>query len=267
MPPENSCGWSSARDASGPGSRPDRAARPPADEACSSSRPVVRHAALDDLAADRVHRVERRQRILEDHRDLVAPGSGQFAGRPSRGSGSRRAVDFAAVIRDAWEQAHDGHRGDRLAGSRLADDPEQHALLHRVADPAHGSHHSGACGKLTVRSRTSSSGASSLGFPDVGSTASRTVADQVDARISVTSTSPGRGTSTTGASSPPGCRSRAARPATSPAAGCRDRGTTGSTVDGTTTPERRVMIGDDATFGMMCLRMMWRCRHPWLGPP
>src|SRR5919198_1544281 len=34
-------------------------------------RLLVRDDGLDDLVADRVHRVQRRHRVLEDHRDLV----------------------------------------------------------------------------------------------------------------------------------------------------------------------------------------------------
>ncbi len=107
-----------------------------------AERPVVQHQALGDLVADRVDGGERRERILEDHRDLLAPESGQLpvVHREQRLAAQQHlAGDHGA----AREQAHDGHRGDRLAGARLTDDPEELALLHRVADPAHGAHRAG----------------------------------------------------------------------------------------------------------------------------
>ena len=54
------------------GCRPAAAARPPGARRCALVDVLVRADRLDDLLADPVDRVQRRHRVLEDHRDLVA---------------------------------------------------------------------------------------------------------------------------------------------------------------------------------------------------
>ncbi len=101
---------------------------------------VVDAVGLDDLGADGEVRVHGRQRVLEDHRHLAAAqpayvvgvGGDQFlAVEPhlSRDPRPRGAV-----------QAHDAERGDRLAGSRLADDAERLAGPDVEADAVDGLH-------------------------------------------------------------------------------------------------------------------------------
>ena len=67
------------RAAPGPGSRPARAARWPAARASLGRHRLVAAQHLGDLEPDRVHRVERGHRLLEDHRDLPAADRSQRA--------------------------------------------------------------------------------------------------------------------------------------------------------------------------------------------
>ena len=81
---------------------------------------------LDDLGADGVDRVQRGQRLLEDHRDLVA------AHRPHLGFREHQEIVHAAIAtaeqhlardrgpRRGRGEAHDGEAGDTLAGAGLA---------------------------------------------------------------------------------------------------------------------------------------------------
>ena len=74
---------------------------------------------LGDLVADAEHRVQARQRLLEDHRDVVAADLPHLV--------DRHRQDLAAVEPDLAagddlgrrdvEQAHDRQRGDALAAS------------------------------------------------------------------------------------------------------------------------------------------------------
>ena len=80
---------------------------------------------LGDDRADRLARVQRRVRVLEDHLHLAAQ---RLAARAPR---ERR--DVAAVERDrarssASSSRSDQPRGRRLAAARLADDAERLAL-------------------------------------------------------------------------------------------------------------------------------------------
>ena len=72
MPPENSCGyWSTRRSAYGtPTTSSSSTVRLPAGVLAHAR--VVRHHRLGDLVADRQHRVQRRHRVLEDHRHVAA---------------------------------------------------------------------------------------------------------------------------------------------------------------------------------------------------
>ncbi len=78
---------------------------------------------LDELEADGVDRRERRQRVLEDHRQLVPADL--------RHPPVALAEQLLAVQRDRAgdlgvrrQQAHDRQRGDRLPRAGLADDAE-----------------------------------------------------------------------------------------------------------------------------------------------
>ena len=86
-----------------------------------------------------MHRVERRQRVLEDHRDVVAaerraaPSSGQ----PDQLAGRGSVIDPVtfAVAGSRPRIAIDGHA---LARARLADDAERLAGPHGEAEPVDG---------------------------------------------------------------------------------------------------------------------------------
>ncbi len=131
-PPESWCGnW------------PMRSRRGDADAAQQRGRAVHGRAlaagavpapGLGQLRADGVGRVEAGHRLLEDHRHPVAAQPGQgAAGR------HRRAVEpqGARGPRAARQQAHDGQRGERLAGAGLADQAVRLPRLHRQRDAAH----------------------------------------------------------------------------------------------------------------------------------
>jgi hypothetical protein len=96
---------------------------------------------LGQLATDFVKRMQRRERVLEDHRDVVAANRAQLV------FGQRDQI-FAFELdlpRDAsaltTREPERRQRGHRLARSRLADDPERASFVHLVADPVDGVHH------------------------------------------------------------------------------------------------------------------------------
>ena len=97
---------------------------------------IMHQQRLDELVTDRVHRCERRQRILEDHGDLGAShvghpfvtaaeqlGTVQFDGSP----------DLGVVV----EQPHDRHRGDGFSGAGLPHDAKDLTGMHREVDATH----------------------------------------------------------------------------------------------------------------------------------
>jgi hypothetical protein len=97
---------------------------------------------LGDLSPDRERRVQRRHRVLEDHRDL-APANvleivfGQL--RQIRSLEQHLARhDLRGRPRD---QAHERERRDRLPAARLADDSERLALVDLEADAVDGPDH------------------------------------------------------------------------------------------------------------------------------
>ena len=110
-----------------PGSRPTRADRALCARAAEPRRASVQLERLDDLRADRPHRVEGVHRALEDDRDVhpavradallaVAPGDPFPRGAP--------CPDTLAVRR---QQPEDRERGRRLPAARLADEAEPFA--------------------------------------------------------------------------------------------------------------------------------------------
>ena len=97
---------------------------------------LMRAHGLGDLVGDRVDRVQRRHRLLEDHRDLVA------ADRLHRALVKRRQLAAVegdpAVVRDVTrlvDEPHHRQRSDRLAAAGLADDAERGAGLQLEVDP------------------------------------------------------------------------------------------------------------------------------------
>ena len=92
---------------------------------------------LGDLEPDRVHRVQRRHRLLEDHRDLAAA---DLAQRAVVDADQLAAVelDRSADVGVLRQQAHQRHRRRRLAGSRLADDGQDLAGVELERRVDHG---------------------------------------------------------------------------------------------------------------------------------
>jgi hypothetical protein len=91
---------------------------------------------LGDLRTDREHRVQRRHRLLEDHRDAIA------AQRAHVVLGQREQVAAAVDDRSA-RRAHEPHDRERergFAGSRLADDAERGSRCDRERRAVDGTH-------------------------------------------------------------------------------------------------------------------------------
>ena len=92
------------------------------------------HQHLDDLLADRVARIERGHRLLEDHRHAVAAQVAQLAVRQIEQADAvegHGAGHFGARLR---QQAHHGERRHALAAAGLADQPERRAARDREVD-------------------------------------------------------------------------------------------------------------------------------------
>ena len=84
---------------------------------------------LADLPADRVHRVERREGVLEDHRDLLPPhGAALVLGE--REQVTTLPEDLALGDVERRLQVQDRHGCHRLARTRLAHDGEHLAACH-----------------------------------------------------------------------------------------------------------------------------------------
>ena len=110
------------RVARGSGCRPRASSSIARARACLRVRSLVRAELLGDLPADRVHRVQRRHRVLEDHRDLAAADRAHLASARAA-AGRARVEDLARDDRvRVADQPHHGHHRDGLAGARLADD-------------------------------------------------------------------------------------------------------------------------------------------------
>ena len=92
---------------------------------------------LDDLATDLVDRVERRQRILEDHRNPLATNATHLLGRATH---QLVAVDRGRALDDRGlgQQTHQAQEGHRLARAGLADDAHHLALADVEIDATHG---------------------------------------------------------------------------------------------------------------------------------
>src|SRR5205814_5988469 len=95
---------------------------------------LVRADRLADLRPDLVDRVQRRHRVLEDHRDLGAADVAEAALRlRDQVLALVEHLALEARIRPAGE-AEDRHRGHALTGAGLADDPEDLAAVEREID-------------------------------------------------------------------------------------------------------------------------------------
>ena len=90
---------------------------------------------LVDLAADRDHRVERRHRLLKDHRH---PGGAQLPQPPVAGGQQFLADQLDAAAgrhqRALLQQPHHGQRRHRFARSAFADHAQRLAFVHLQRD-------------------------------------------------------------------------------------------------------------------------------------
>ena len=111
-------GRSAAR---GSGRRRGRAARSSASRAASSFMlGIVRRERLVDLVADREHRVQRRHRVLEDHRDLAAAELAELA---ASASSSGLLPLYSASPLDDPARRHGNQAEDRRAWRRSCRSP------------------------------------------------------------------------------------------------------------------------------------------------
>ena len=139
MPPENSCGYCRSRaSAEEMPTRAERLARASA-SAAPSCRSVMLSTASAICSPMREHRVQRHQRVLEDHRDAVAAQLAQALARGAaqvlaRRSSSSPAIDLPGRI----DQPHDREARHRLARTRFADQPQHLAAIHLEIDAVDG---------------------------------------------------------------------------------------------------------------------------------
>jgi hypothetical protein len=85
------------------------------------------HDPLDDLVADGERRIERRHRLLEDHRDAIAADVAQRRGRQAKEVGAFEEDFAGGHPARARDEAHDRERGHALAAARFADEAERAA--------------------------------------------------------------------------------------------------------------------------------------------
>ena len=122
--------------------------------------------ASHDLGADRVDGVQRRHRILEDHRDLVAAEVLQLAlVHLQQVAALVEHLAFEARVRVAREP-EERHRGDALARAGLADDPQHLAALQLEADAVDGLDDSVLGGELDLQVLDLDQALGHLGGPD-----------------------------------------------------------------------------------------------------
>ena len=84
---------------------------------------------LDHLGVDAQHRVQRRHRILEDHRDALAA---QLAQLRLGQADELAALEADGAARDAAglvDEAEHGEPADGLAGAGFADQPQHLAAI------------------------------------------------------------------------------------------------------------------------------------------
>jgi hypothetical protein len=110
---------------------------------------LVQPHCLADLIADRVHGIERRHRLLEDHRDPVAADRAHLV-EADREQVLARVLDRAAgdPARRARDEPHDRERGHRLAAAGLADDAERAARGDLERHAVDGADHAAIGGEL-----------------------------------------------------------------------------------------------------------------------
>src|SRR5262249_17415640 len=98
---------------------------------------------IRDLAPNRADRIERRARILKDHRDLAPAHFCEFLGRRTEKVQRAERGLAGGYTPGRVEDAHHRVGGDRLAGARLAHKRERFALADREAHVVERLHHAG----------------------------------------------------------------------------------------------------------------------------
>jgi hypothetical protein len=121
--------------------------------ACSSlKRPCARMVSTS-WARDAQHRIERRHRVLEHHRDAVAAQRAQLI-RAHREHVAPLEGDFPPDDPGGLlQQPHQRERRDALAGTRLADNAQRLAGRDRERDAIDGAHDAGIGEELQCASR------------------------------------------------------------------------------------------------------------------
>jgi hypothetical protein len=100
---------------------------------------VVRENRLGELVADREHGIERRHRVLEDHRRVTASDRAQLLLRHLQEVATfEEGFPRDDAPRRLRDQAEHRHHGDALARARLPDDPEGLAGEEVVGDTGNG---------------------------------------------------------------------------------------------------------------------------------
>src|SRR6476660_5668758 len=99
---------------------------------------LVTHHGLGDLPADRIDRIERQSRLLEDHRDGLAAERGQLIVVERE----HVAPEDLDATRDPRalprQQPHQRAQGDALARAGFTEQAEHLALAERKAEIVHG---------------------------------------------------------------------------------------------------------------------------------
>ena len=106
---------------------------------------LVDQQGLDELLRDAQVGVERRHRVLEDHRDAPAPDGAEFGGRTMQQVGAvEHRLAALDPARGLGDEAQQGRAGDGLAGTGLADDAEGLAFFDGERDAVHRPIHAAA---------------------------------------------------------------------------------------------------------------------------
>ena len=98
------------------------------------ARPPVPALRFDELVADRVGRVQRGHRFLEDHAHPVLPDVRHLAFRQVEEVPAVEREPPGRALRPCGQQVHERERGQRLAAPRFADDCEGAPPLHPEPD-------------------------------------------------------------------------------------------------------------------------------------
>src|SRR5258706_5723639 len=103
------------------------------------------------LRTDRAHWVERRERVLKDHRNLAPANLPQFGGRHFQDVASLEKYAAADPSRGCLEQTHERECSDTFPGAGFAHDRERLAALDAEAHPVDGSRNGFVANELHVQ--------------------------------------------------------------------------------------------------------------------